>query len=506
MVAEPPRHPLRWGCLLVGLVAACAPGPDPDEEALSQLLAAAAEGRCQQVFDITAEGFVASTTLRADAAQVAVGRCEYRADEFADAAVRLETPADRDPANVYTPRALYYRSRALQRGGRPVEAELSFRHLARRFSHTSYHDDGLYHHGRVLLSMDLPEEAADRFVTLGGLPALKPSMEAKAQYGQGRAHELAGALTAVDQRYDSALSFYQRVLAEHGAEAVADNALYRIGKVHQARADFGGAIAAFDALIADYPQSGLVAAAAYQRARSLLSTGDFRGADQAFDAFLAAYPDSVFADNAMYRKGRSLYEAAAGAGDEPALLGAADLAFSSLFATYPDSLFGLSASYFSGRARYRLGNDTGAAQRFQDTLARGPSGYDDNARYYLAMTSYHLASDEPSYLGAVAQFDVVRALHPDSGYLDNAMYFRARSLQRAGHLEEARDAFLAFVGEFPDSSYADNALYRRVLVLLALGDCAEAASTGQWLHFAHPASPYGLDAQTAIDAACGGGL
>ena len=488
---------------------ACTPEPSVDDETLRALLEAAADGDCPRVLAISDAGFRVDTVERADAANVAIGKCEYRTDLFDAAIAQLSEAAGRAVPNAYTPQAAYYLARSQQRGGYPEAAERGFTHLEERFSNTRYFDDGLYHHGRVFLALALPDEANERFLRLAQLDTIDGRMLAKATYGQGRAAELEGDLqtdpTLAPQFYERAIAVYAAVVDEHPTSSIADNALYRTGRVQRKRGMFADAVAAFDRLIDEHPASGLRPVTEYQRGRALLEAGDDVDAAAAFTAFIEAYPGHAFEDNARYRLGRSLYaqgRKASGVLQANALFAQADQTLGELVEIMPRSNFVPAALYYAGRARYRSDDFAGAAERFSAVLDRGMTPYEDNASYYLGMSLYRQASTVDEYAEAIAWFESVVSAFPTSIFVDNAAYFRARAMVDAGDLMAGADALRAFAGDYPDSVFADNALYYRVLALVDVPDCDAARDTFRWLQYVHPSSIFVSPAQVALETSC----
>lgn len=502
---------MRTAGLLAALVAAsaaCPAPPDEDEQRFSDLLAAFADGDCVAVLALRDEGFVVTSDERADAANLAIGVCQYRAGDFARAADTLEDAAQRYPPFPRTPRAAYYHARALQRAGALEDADLAFSEIERRFADSRYLDDALHHHGRCALSLRRPDEALALYQRLADLPGVVDVFAARALYGRGRAHQMKGEQTGSDDELESAVALYGEVRSRFPTADVADNALYRTGKVRRLQLRLEEAIGFFDTLVADHPTSRWVPSALYQKGRCQLDLGQAALATVTFAQVVEEHPEASVVDNALYRWGRAHYarglQLDAEGGDGTASFASAEERLGALISEYPDSLFVRGAAYYSGRARYHLRNWTGARARMDQVLALGPSSYDDNASFYREMVGYHLALSTADYEAVAAALAGFVAAFADSSYVDNALYFRGRSLHRALLLEEAAEVYLALASSFPESIYADNALYYRIVALVALGRCDDAQATFTWLVFTAPDSSWRPQAETLLLAACPG--
>jgi outer membrane protein assembly factor BamD (BamD/ComL family) len=129
----------------------------------------------------------------------------------------------------------------------------------------------------------------------------------------GEAAEKAGKL-------DQATSMYQQVAALPGGSTLAPEALFRIGKMHDARIQRseGGkitedpaarqrAIAAYRAVFTGFPDSAFAADAVKRIGDLYFAERDYGQAIDFFDRVLRQYPDAPFIDDVLFNLARSRY-------------------------------------------------------------------------------------------------------------------------------------------------------------------------------------------------------
>jgi TolA-binding protein len=320
-----------------------------------------------------------------------------------------------------------------------------------------------------------------------------------------------------DHRFEGAMVEFVLFQERYFWDSRDDDARFYMARSHEELGDLDGAEAVFDQLLSD-PTTGttLLAGATYRmgklmRSRALAaapaeSDSLFELAHEWLMNVLFEYPDSPYVDNAAYAQAKLPYDRAGLASPQMAapLYAQAQSELDVFQEDYPESSLVPGAIYTQGRILYTAKAWSEALAYFLEVLARGESPWTDNSLYYAGMSHYHLGSNVGSaaYDAAIDRFEQLLSGYSDSIYLDNAAYFRGRSLMKVPRLTEAAAAFTSFREDYPESSYLDNALYQLTLVWLTLGNCPAASESLGALLAQEPPSSYAGKAEASVSIQC----
>lgn len=508
-VAGAMRATPRWAVAMLAVLAGCADrsplegGGTAEDQSLIAIGEAFAAKDCATVETLSL-GFTTTSVPRYDAVTTWLGRCQYRDGDFDAAAETLAEPAARLPAGPHTPDAAYYAGRATYRTDAYEVALTALGGFEARFPHSARRDDALYWAGRALLHLDRPTEALAAFRGVLADPVATDSRRARATWQAGRA-EVALAEEADDPsspRWAAAAQWFQDALAGWASGSVADDAACDLAVLPYHRGRWTEAEQALGAFLAAWPNAGVRYRADWYRARAIEEQGDLDRAIAAYAAHEAAYADHSYADDARFRRGRALSIEAEGGGD----WAAAEDMLRGFLADWPTSSLRPGAAWYLGRATYEQGRFEEAVGALAEAVDAATSVYNDNALYYTGRAWYRVAwrGQTARYTDAVDAFDLLASRWPESSYVDNAAYFRARALFALGQAAEAEAGLEALLTEHPDSPYVDNALYWLVRVRLSGADCTGAAAALAALKTTD--SPYVAKAVARFEAsACAGG-
>jgi tetratricopeptide (TPR) repeat protein len=495
----------KWALLLVTALG-CSPAQSPlaggaagEDAAMVAMLTAHEAGDCARVQALAA-GFSTRRAIRLARVDALLGQCAFEGGAFETAISHFDRVA-LDPEHRWTRAAAYYGGRAHDQLGAYGAAVVRFDALLACCAGT-WLDNARYYRARALYRLDDFEAARAGFSALLAQPEASAFYRSRAMYRMGKSHYLQSVDAAEPQAaLAEARRWYARVLAEYGAESVADEAAYAVGKSHYRGAGFTEALAAFERVLATYPTGSATHRADYYRGRTLLALDRPLEAADHLAGFGSRWPESSLVDNAWYYQGRALY--AAGLGGDAAQFTAARAVFEALAVAQPDSRYGWGARYYGARAAYHLGQRQRALPELV-AVAESPSSYADNARHYAGMCEYHLGVSEGAaarFEAALAHFDQLEAAYSSSSYRDDAAYFAGRALTRLGRLAEA-DGRFGWIIEHAAGSYLDNAHRRRVEVRVQRGDCAAAQASFEAMQRAVPESAELAPAARALEAGC----
>jgi soluble lytic murein transglycosylase len=340
-----------------------------------------------------------------------------------------------------------------------------------------------------------------------GASAVYASIAARASGDEQQEARLAEAQMLVrTQQPAEARAVLEAYLQDAGAAADGSAAQYMLASVLDDLGDMAGAIEGYDRYIAGNGAAAEIAR--LERAKLLARSGRGPEAEQAAQAVLASSLLPEFKTSFTFSMGKAYeqghadasalawYERVRTSGGDVASASArigaikkraGDATWADEYvqaiarfpsaAVAPDLLDELDAAgvpvsdYVRGVVDYRAGRNDAARQALTRAVADGDNAAE--ATYYLA------ALDERAEDDARAIIDYGRSyeINPTSTLADDALWWRARLLERAGRLDEAGAAYEALVRDFPSSKRHADAEFRRGLVLYRSGNYAGAALT-----------------------------
>ncbi len=205
--------------------------------------------------------------------------------------------------------------------------------------------------------------------------------------------------------------------------------------------DYGAAEAAA-AQILSLPAGVDPADAARLRADALYGQGQVEVALIALREVADRYPRSAAAPAALFRLGTVLWnrdQDADALGD-----------FEELCRRYPDATQATEARYAIGRIHQQAGRDTLAIASFTDLMRRDPQSKLATEAQWRIGWIYYLSRDWPRAMATYSEL----ARRTQGREHDEAAYWSARTLERAGRSAAAAQLYQALIAEDPSGYYA----------------------------------------------------
>lgn len=291
---------------------------------------------------------------------------------------------------------------------------------------------------------------------------------------------LAGECLLQEKMYDSALSFYQKVmeqfpgshyftrselrsgeiylqlqkldrsekllknvLSNSSDNSVKGEASYKLGQLFVARGDYNNAIKYFDLTYEGYPKSEFADYAMYGTAWSYGKLSEFARSKKTFNALLEAYPKTKLLPDAIEKMGECDYFLK----DYRASVGEFSRAIS---LTTEEGILEPSL-YYRGRAYDAIGEPDSARITFAEYLKQFPAGdHSQEVRVLYSGLLIAANSDLPEALG------LLKAVTPDAPMYFNARLETARAYEALGQSDSAESVLL----ELANSSQPESRIAR----------------------------------------------
>ncbi|MFQ5480557.1 MAG: outer membrane protein assembly factor BamD [Thermodesulfobacteriota bacterium] len=209
----------------------------------------------------------------------------------------------------------------------------------------------------------------------------------------------------------------------------------------------------------------------YRNAEEMYKTGvkqynalHYEDAEQTFEKLMERYPLSPYALDGEIMLADVLYV------DEK--YDEARVYYTDFVALHPSHAKASYALFQKGMCYFRnilapdrdQTNTRKAIIAFEDLTKQFPrSSYNDKAEELIAFLRMRLAQREvyvgrfylkkKNYKGALARFKVVLKDYPESGEIDEILYYIVKSYSELGEAERARDVFSTLRTDYPGSSY-----------------------------------------------------
>ncbi|MEO6401968.1 MAG: tetratricopeptide repeat protein, partial [Vicinamibacteria bacterium] len=147
--------------------------------------------------------------------------------------------------------------------------------------------------------------------------------------------------------------------------------------------------------------------------------------------------------------------------------------------------------------------DLAKAREVYDQIAKRYPQSDSAPRAYLQIgrIAFATAASQAAYDDALANFQRVIRLYPDSAFVPHALVASATVFRRAGHYDAAIDVALRAVLDHPASEVAPEAQFELAQSLVMAGDTLEGLEEFQRIRSLHqgtPAAARALNATTAL--------
>lgn len=374
------------------------------KEAARNAVVNVAFGQAREAFENVAQR--SHKGALAASARHRMGEIAYAQGHWREAAAEFGRAASGFPDGYLLPESLLAAAAAELAQGNLGSAQAALLALAQRFPARSARPDAVYVSGLA----SLYNREFDRAVEV-----LSRVKTAEAAYSLGKAHLLA-------LRPYQAAAAWERLLEEHPASSLREQAEFDIADAYLRAKDYGGALEKYRKFRSGRPASELAPAALYREAGTLLKLGEHGKARAAFQGFLDRYPEHALAPPALYLAGAA--HLAAGQAREAA--GVLSVAASK----YPDD------PRVAARAGYKLalaldaaGDSKEAARACREFLARHP-GHALTADVYFLMGS--VLGKTGDVEAAVASFQRLIDLAPASPLAEQALFSILKIKAEAG--------------------------------------------------------------------------
>ncbi|MEM6782585.1 MAG: tetratricopeptide repeat protein [Bacteroidota bacterium] len=426
-------------------------------------------------------------------------------DEAADVLYEVYTGAPRGPRAA---EALFWAADAAFRDGQAGNprayalAERNAQLYLQRFPLHRLADAGRYVLGWTYFKQGNYPQAADAFETFLAAYEINLTREA-VPYAADARLRLADSYFALG-RYEFAVANYSRVRGRGE-----DYALFQTAQARTAQGDLATALTIYDRLLAEFPQSALKPEARFARAQVLFQSEQYDPAIDAFRALADDLPNHPLAAKALYTVGDAYYNterlpeaedsyravlrrypdspfvADALTGIQFVLLAEgrlveADSLVSDFVALYPD-LDAEALRYRQAEFRLQSGDTEGGITSLETQLERG--AISDGQRAEIGLTLARAYANEGRVNDAI---DQLTALLDDLGDGPAAAADRfaastelGRLYLNAGRFGEARDTFEALELDAPDTQAVLAARLGQAAALAGLGRTSDAAEMYQ---------------------------
>lgn len=155
-------------------------------------------------------------------------------------------------------------------------------------------------------------EHYEGFLALPGVPGdmRAESMRrlADLHLAAGEEADLAADADGAAAQYRSAIGLYRQYLQEFPARPGADTVLYALSRAHEGVGEPHAALAVLDRLVREHPASAVAEEAQFRRGERLFVNRDYAGAERAYAAVIARGAQGSFHEQALYKQGWSQFK------------------------------------------------------------------------------------------------------------------------------------------------------------------------------------------------------
>lgn len=194
------------------------------------------------------------------------------------------------------------------------------------------------------------------------------------------------------------------------------------------------AIKGFTLLMEDYPLTTLAIEAQLMLGDVSFDRENFSEAGSYYTNFVALHPTHKRASYALFQKGMSYFKDVLSYDRDQTFTKKALFAFEDVVEAYPDSMYREKADEIIIFLNRRL--------------ARGELAI---ARFYFK---------DKNYEGALSRFRDILKQYPESGLIDETLYYIGVSYRELGEEQLSREAFMTLIADFPDSPFVKSARSR----------------------------------------------
>ena len=171
---------------------------------------------------------------------------------------------------------------------------------------------------------------------------------------EARTDYLLGQFAQELKKYDEAIGYYKRIVANHSDHPLAPDAQYKLGQCHEEKNDMDAASAEYVTLAYTWPENPLVANVVVRIAEYFYNKKEYPTAAEVSKKFVDRFPTHEWAERMLFRSAQCWFKAEQfqKAGKE----------FDLLVENYPRSKFRPDAIFWAGES-YRSGNQLEFAYR-----------------------------------------------------------------------------------------------------------------------------------------------
>ncbi len=171
---------------------------------------------------------------------------------------------------------------------------------------------------------------------------------------EARTDYLLGQFAQELKKYDEAISYYKRIVANHSDHPLAPDAQYKLGQCHEEKNDMDAASAEYVTLAYTWPENPLVANVVVRIAEYFYNKKEYPTAAEVSKKFVDRFPQHEWAERMLFRAAQCWYKA-----DQ---FSKAGKEFDLLVDNYPRSKFRPDAVFWAGES-YRNGGQLESAYR-----------------------------------------------------------------------------------------------------------------------------------------------
>ena len=194
------------------------------------------------------------------------------------------------------------------------------------------------------------------------------------------------------------------------------------------------AVEGFSLLMKDYPLTPFAIEAQLMLGDVSFDEEKFAEAGSYYTNFVALYPTHKRASYALFQKGMTYFKDALSYDRDQTSTRKALFAFEDVIEAYPESMYSEKADEIIIFLKRRL--------------AKGELAI---ARFYFK---------DKNYEGALSRFRDILKEYPESGLIDETLYYIGVSYQELGEEKLSREAFMTLIADFPDSPFVKSARSR----------------------------------------------
>ena len=174
---------------------------------------------------------------------------------------------------------------------------------------------------------------------------------------EARTDYLLGQFAQELKKFDEAISYYKRIVANHSDHPLAPEAQYKLGQCHEEKNDMDAASAEYVTLAYTWPDSPLVANVVVRIAEYFYNKKEYPTAADVSKKFVERFPQHEWAERMLFRAGQCWYKAEQ--------FGKAGKEFDLLVENYPRSKFRPDAIFWAGESYRSSGQLDFAYRRYK---------------------------------------------------------------------------------------------------------------------------------------------